>query len=86
MLNRADIRVIWESNLVPPPPVIVRSDIPQDLEAELRSLFVNLHQEDMTLAESVAKGKTQGFVPVDHSTYQSTVEMRKALAVLRKQN
>jgi phosphonate transport system substrate-binding protein len=86
MLNREDIRVIWESNLVPPPPVIVRSDIPQDLEAELRSLFVNLHQEDMTLAESVAKGKTQGFVPVDHSTYQSTVEMRKALAVLRKQN
>ena len=86
MLNREDIRVIWESNLVPPPPVIVRSDIPQDLEAELRSLFVNLHQEDMTLAESVAKGKTQGFVPVDHSTYESTVEMRKALAVLRKQN
>lgn len=84
MLKRDQIRVIWESSLVPPPPIIVRSDIPADLEADLRKLFVDLHKEDMALAEAVAKGTTQGFVPVDHTTYESTVEMRRQLADLRK--
>ena len=85
LLKRETIRVIWESSLVPPPPIIVRSDIPADLEAELRTLFVELHKNDMSLAEAVAKGKTQGFVAVDHATYEPTVEMRKQLAILRKQ-
>jgi phosphonate transport system substrate-binding protein len=86
MLKREQIRVIWESNLVPPPPIIVRSDIPADLESALQDLFVNLHKEDMALAESVAKGKTKGFVRADHSVYESTVEMRKQLAILRKKS
>jgi len=84
LLKRDQIRVIWESNLVPPPPVIVRADLPADLKAELTKLFVELHKENMPLAEAVAKGKTQGFVPIDHKAYESTVEMRKQLAAARK--
>lgn len=84
MLKRDQIRVIWESSLVPPPPVIVRADLPADLKAELTKLFVELHKENMPLAEAVAKGQTQGFVPVDHKAYESTVEMRKQLKDARK--
>lgn len=84
MLDRSQIRVIWESDLVPPPPLIVRTDMPADLKAELRDLFVNLHKENMELAEAVAKGRTQGFVPADHSMYESTVALRKELRNLRK--
>jgi phosphonate transport system substrate-binding protein len=84
MLKRDQIRVIWESSLVPPPPVIARSDLPADLKAELTKLFVELHKESMPLAEAVAKGKTQGFVPVDHKAYESTVDMRKQLKDSRK--
>lgn len=84
MLKREQIRVIWESNLVPPPPVIVRADLPADLKAELAKLFIELHKEDMALAEAVAKGKTQGFVPANHAMYETTVEMRKQLAQSRK--
>lgn len=86
LLKREQIRVIWESNLVPPPPVIVRADLPADLKADLTKLFVELHKEDMTLAEAVAKGKTQGFVPANHAMYETTVEMRKQLAASRKKN
>lgn len=84
LLKRDQIRVVWESNLVPPPPVIVRADLPADLKAELSKLFVELHKDNMSLAEAVAKGKTQGFVPIDHKAYESTVEMRKQLAAARK--
>ena len=85
MLKREQIRVIWESNIVPPPPIIVRSDLPEDLKADLTKLFVELHKEDMKLAESVAKGKTQGFVPVKHEAYQTTVDMRIQLRDNRRQ-
>lgn len=84
LLDRSKIRVIWESDIVPPPPLIVRSDIPADLRAELTDLFVNLHKENMALAEAVAKGATQGFVPADHSMYESTVALREELKKLRK--
>lgn len=84
LLDRSKIRVIWESALVPPPPLIVRADMPADLRAELQDLFVTLHKNDMALAEAVAKGKTQGFVPADHSMYESTVALRRELAALRK--
>lgn len=84
LLKREQIRVIWESSLVPPPPVIVRADLPADLKADLTKLFVELHKDDMKLAEAVAKGKTQGFVPATHAMYESTVELRKQLADARK--
>jgi len=84
LLDRSKIRVIWQSDIVPPPPLIVRSDIPADLRVELTDLFVNLHKENMALAEAVAKGKTQGFVPADHKMYESTVALREELKKLRK--
>jgi len=40
----------------------------------------------MKLAEAVAKGKTQGFVPASHAMYEMTVEMRKQLGGARKTN
>jgi phosphonate transport system substrate-binding protein len=86
MLKRDQIRIVWESSLVPPPPVIIRSDLPADLKAELAQLFITLHKEDMSLAEAVAKGKTQGFVPIKHDAYEVTVEMRKQLRDARKKS
>ncbi len=85
MLKREQIRVIWESNLVPAPPVIVHKDMPADLKAEMLNFFTELHKERMDLAEAVAHGKTKGFVKVDHKTYESTVEARKMLEAARKQ-
>lgn len=86
MLKREQIRVVWESSLVPPPPVIIRSDLPADLKADLTKLFVELHKENMALAEAVAKGKTQGFIPANHGMYEVTVEMRRQLRDARKGN
>lgn len=86
LLDRSKIRVIWQSDIVPPPPLIVRSDMPADLRAELTDLFVNLHKENMELAEAVAKGKTKGFVPAEHAMYESTVALREELRKLRKTN
>lgn len=86
MLDREDIRVIWTSELVPPPPVVAHQNMPADMEEDLKNLFLTLHEENMELAESVAKGKTQGFVEVDHSVYEPTIQMRKTMRELRTSN
>lgn len=86
MLDRDEIRVIWTSELVPPPPIVVHQNMPQGLEDDLRELFLTLHEEDMELAEAVAKGETQGFVEVDHSVYEPTIKMRRTMRDLRKTN
>jgi phosphonate transport system substrate-binding protein len=85
MLKREQIRVIWESALVPAPPVIVHKDLPADLKAEMIKFFTELHKERMDLAEAVAHGKTKGFVQVSHQNYESTVEARKMLEATRRQ-
>ena len=84
MLKREQIRVIWSSDLVPAPPVIVHKDLPADLKAEMLGFFTGLHKERMDLAEIVAHGKTQGFIRVAHKNYQSTVEARKTMEATRK--
>lgn len=84
MLKRDQIRVIWESALVPAPPVIVHKDLHPDLKAEMKRFFLELHKERMDVAEAVAHGKTKGFVQVSHEDYLSTVESRKLLTALRK--
>jgi phosphonate transport system substrate-binding protein len=84
MLKRDQIRIVWQSGLVPSPPVIVRTDLPADLKADLVKFFTALHKEDMNLAEAVAHGKTQGLVPVDIKYYETTIESRKMLRDARK--
>ena len=84
MLKRDQIRVVWESNLVPPPPIIIHKDMPADLKSDLIKFFTEMHKERMDMAEAVAHGKTKGFVPVGMSTYQSTIEARKMLRAARK--
>ena len=84
MLRRDQIRVIWESDLVPAPPVIVHRDAPADLKAALIEFFLDLHQDAPELARAVAHGETQGFVRVDLSKYESTIESRRMLRDARR--
>jgi len=84
MLKREQIRVIWSSDLVPAPPVVVHKDLPADLKAEMTSFFTALHRERMDLAEAVAHGKTQGFVRVSPTNYDSTIEARRVMEASRK--
>ena len=81
LLNRKDIRVIWTSPLIPTPPVVIRSDLPQAMKADLIKLFLRLEENDPKVAEAVAQGKTLGMQRVYHEDY---VAIMKAKAWLKK--
>lgn len=70
LLKREDIRVIWTSDPLPSPPVVIRKDVPADMRADMMKLFTGLKAADMSLAEAVAQGKTGGMVPVTHKDYE----------------
>jgi phosphonate transport system substrate-binding protein len=82
LLKREDIRVIWTSDPLPSPPVVIRKDVPAEMRADLERLFVKLKDHDMKLAESVAQGRTSGMVKVAHKDYglmcQAAADEREA--------
>jgi phosphonate transport system substrate-binding protein len=82
LLKREDIRIIWTSDPLPSPPVVIRKDVPADMRADMLKLFTGLKDVDMKLAEAVAQGKTTGIVPVTHKDYglmcQAAADEREA--------
>jgi phosphonate transport system substrate-binding protein len=70
LLKREQIRIVWTSDPLPSPPVVIRKDVPPEMRAAMEKLFVTLKDHDMKLAEAVAQGKTSGMVPVAHKSYE----------------
>jgi phosphonate transport system substrate-binding protein len=84
MLRRDQIRVIWESAVVPAPPVITHVDYPADLKQDLVNFFLQLHRDRPDLARVVAHGDTQGFVRVTLENYQTTIDARREMRDSRR--
>lgn len=82
LLKREDIRIIWTSEPLPSPPVVIRKDVPPDMRADMLKLFTELKDVDMKIAEAVAQGKTTGIMPVSHKDYglmcQAAADEREA--------
>lgn len=77
LLNMADLRIIWTSNVIPNGPWVVRQDMP----AEAREIIVNwmetLHQQDRACYIAVTGGDGQGFHRVSHEFFDGIIEMRR---------
>ena len=46
VLNIKDIRIIWVSELIPNPVIAIRSDVPAQMKADLKAMFLNLHKDN----------------------------------------
>jgi phosphonate transport system substrate-binding protein len=84
MLKRKDIRVIWTSPLIPTPPVVIMSSLPEAMKTDLIKLFLRLEENDPKVAEAVAQGKTLGMQRVYHEDYVTVMEAKKWLKANRK--
>jgi|SRR5690554_245023 len=85
MLDREDIRVIWESPLIPNPLYAVPSDLPEEMKQEITEFFLNLHEERPDLADAAASGRTSGFVLATHDMYQPILSAVQELRDSRRQ-
>lgn len=81
VLKMDQFRVIWESPLIPNPVVMVRKDMPADMKRDLLAFWTGLQASHPQVASAAARGKTSGFVAVDHAMYKpvldAALEVRK---------
>ena len=84
VLKKEDIRIIWVSELIPNPVIAIRSDLPPQMKADIKSMFLNLHRDDPKVFREVARGESQGYREVNHKTYQIAVDLRQQMAKDRR--
>lgn len=79
LVDMNELVQIWQSKVIPEGPIVLRKALPEDVKATMTELVDGLHERDETCAYNVAAGETLGFQPVDHDTYQSVIDARKAV-------
>ncbi|QQS12410.1 MAG: phosphate/phosphite/phosphonate ABC transporter substrate-binding protein [Rhodospirillales bacterium] len=85
LLKREQVRIVWTSPQLPSPPVVIRTDLPLEMRADIQKLFIRLKDHSMSLAESVAQGKTNGMVRVYHEDYRLMCQAAELERDARKQ-
>lgn len=85
MLKREDLRVVWQSPLIPNPLYVVPAGLPADMKKDISEFFLSLHKERPELADAAASGRTSGFVVATHDMYAPVVEAVQELRQSRRQ-
>jgi phosphonate transport system substrate-binding protein len=84
VLKKEDIRIIWVSDIIPNPVIAIRSELPKEMKAELKAMFLGMHKDDPKVFKEVVRGESQGYREVQHSVYQIAVDLRQQLAKERR--
>lgn len=77
LLDMSDLRIIWESGLIPNGPIVVRRSMPEEARAIIVDYLATQVETDPECYVQISFGEGQGWAPVDHSFFESIVEMRR---------
>jgi phosphonate transport system substrate-binding protein len=77
LVDMNDIVEIWRSNLIPEGPMVLRTNLPQEVKDKMTTLLDTMWQTDPECAYNVAAGEAQDFVPVAHADYLGIIAARK---------
>jgi phosphonate transport system substrate-binding protein len=73
MLKLSDIRIVWQSPIIPNPLWAVPKNLPAEMKKDLLGVFIGLAKDNMEMAEAAAQGRTSGFIPATHAMYKTIV-------------
>ena len=79
LVDMNDLVQIWQSNIIPEGPFVLRTALPEDVKNAVTELTANLWEEDPDCAYGVAAGDAKDFIPVTHAEYESIVAARRAV-------
>lgn len=79
LVDMNEMQQIWISNPIPEGPVVLSNALPEDVQATMTELVANLLETDQDCAYGVAAGETAGFAPIDHSAYETIIEVRRRI-------
>ena len=75
MIPEGAVRVIWQSPKLPASPWAVRTDLPEDLQADIRSALLDMESADPEAWEGLTDGESGGYIEVEHEIYEPIVRM-----------
>jgi phosphonate transport system substrate-binding protein len=78
LVDMNDLVQIWQSEVIPEGPVVLRKTLPEEVKSTMTELVDNLFENDPDCSYGVFSGDGLGARPVTHETYISIVEARKA--------
>jgi len=73
-----NIRIIWESPLIPNGPILVRSDLPADFKAKLVTAIKKLDTDDHACWVKAVGGKMH-IGDTSFAEYQQIIDMKREL-------
>ena len=85
MLNAADFRPIFRSDLIMAGPYTYLSSLPQDLKDRIRNAWLSASVKDEQAVKRVFDGKAGSFTPVAHEAYLPVIELNQFVDRLRRQ-
>lgn len=78
LLDMNDIRIVWESNLIPNGPTVMRNDLPQEARELATTFMLGMKESHPDCYADTVGGDGNGYAPIDHSFYAGIVAMREA--------
>ncbi|MBR3369561.1 MAG: phosphate/phosphite/phosphonate ABC transporter substrate-binding protein [Rhodobacteraceae bacterium] len=77
LLDMADLRIIWESPIIPNGPIVIRQALPQEVKDIVTDYLATQHEQDVECYYNVSYGEGLGWEPVTHEFFEGIVEMRR---------
>ena len=78
LLDMNDLRIVWESDIIPSGPTVFRTDLPDEARALMLEFLESMNAEHPECYVLTAGGDDNGYVAIDHSLYEGTVALRRA--------
>jgi phosphonate transport system substrate-binding protein len=77
LVDMNDLVEIWRSKPIPEGPIVLRRALPEEVKSKMIDLTMGLIEKDKDCAYNIAAGETSGFSKVDHSAYETLIEVRR---------
>ncbi|WP_405107711.1 phosphonate ABC transporter substrate-binding protein [Phaeobacter sp. BS52] len=77
LVDMNDLVQIWQSKPIPEGPVVLRTELPEDVKLKMTGLMASLKSMDAECFYGVAAGEAKGFMPITHDAYEVIIEARK---------
>lgn len=86
MIPAGSTRVIWQSPLIPNSPVVMRTDLPEDLKQAFTDAIFAFAEEDPEAFNQLHSGNSKGYAPATHEDYLDVIAITEYNAAQRKAN
>jgi len=86
MIPEGSTRVIWTSPLIPNSPVVMRTDLPEELKQAFTDAIFAFPEEDPEAFAELTSGNSKGYEPATHEDYVDVIAITEYNAQQRRAN